>query len=486
MRHGTGYFLWKATAGVLALFVLAPSIAGADGGGKLGDAIERAIKKACVKPDHSAVCVISLPEGKPVYTLNASTPLIPASVQKLTTTAAALHYLGPDYRFKTGIYHTGERLDDVINGDIIIRGGGDPKLTPEQVWLIARRIRWMGIKEVTGDLVVDETFFDQLSYAPAWSKNRTQRAYDARLGALSVNFNTVGVHVFPGSKQGDPLIATIFPDSDYFRLVNKAITKNRGKNRVTAWRSNGGRKTTVVVEGSMKPGSMGRVIYLNVDNPPLYAGETFRKYFADAGIAIRGGIRTGVAGDDATLIYVHESEQLSAIIRGLNKYSNNFTAEQIAKTMAAEVSGQPGSHHTAIGLINRFLIESGIDLAGVVIVDGSGLSRKNRTTAATVANLLKVMRRRFNVGPDFVASLGVMGVDGSVEKRMKTSPAKSLARAKTGTLARISSLAGYVKGAGGGLYAFAIILNDNGCRYDEADKIEDSIVTSIYKFADIK
>ncbi len=486
MRRTAVYLLRTAITGVLALFVLTPGVAGADGWGKLGGAIDRAIRKACVKPDHSAVCVISLPDGKPVYTLNASTPLIPASVQKLMTTAAALHYLGPDYRFKTGVYHIGERLGDVISGDIIIRGGGDPKLTPEQVWLIARQIRRMGIKEVTGDLVVDDTFFDQLSYAPAWNKNRTQRAYDARLGALSVNFNTVGVHVYPGLKDGDPLIATIFPDPGYFRIVNKATTKSHGKNRVTAWRSNGGRKTTVVAEGSMKPGSKGRVIYLNVINPTLYAGETFKKYFADAGIIIRGDIRKGVVGDDATLIYVHESEPLSAIIRGLNKYSNNFTAEQIAKTMAAEVSGQPGSHQTAIELINRFLIESGVDMTGVVIVDGSGLSRRNRTTAATVASLLKVMRRRFNVGPDFIASLGIMGVDGSVEKRMKTSPAKSLARAKTGTLAKISSLAGYVKSAGGGLYAFAILFNDNGCFYKDADKIEDSIVTAIYKFADIK
>ncbi len=453
---------------------------------RLAGAIDKALASPCVTPGKTGVRVVALPSGEPVYERNGSTPLVPASVQKLITTAAALHYLGPDYRFKTEILYTGSRKNGIVNGDLVVRGKGDPKLVPEQVWLIAERIKHLNINEVTGDLVVDGTFFDSLKTAPSWSRNHTQRAYDAMLGALSVSFNTVAVHVNAGEKVGDPLIVGLFPDSAYLKLVNKARTSAKGKGGVKARRSGGKGKIVISVTGSMKPGSKEKVIYLNVPDPLKYAGEIFREYFKRGGVSIKGAIRKAAAPENARLIYTHESEPLAVILRNLNKYSNNFLAEQIVKTLAAEVGKIPGSHKNAMKLISGFLAESGIDMAGAALADASGLSRSNRVTAKLITELLTVMNRRFDIGPDFLAALGIMGVDGSVRDRMSRSPAKSKARVKTGSLAGLSSLAGYVAGKGENLFAFAIFLNDNSCYYKDADRIEDAIVTAIHKYGEAK
>lgn len=452
--------------------------------GDLIQAINKAVSKRCVDPWKTGISVVALPSGKQVYKRNGSLPLMPASVQKLITTAAALHYLGPDYRFKTEILHTGSRKGGIINGDLVIRGKGDPDLTPEKIWLIAEQIKRMGVNEVTGALLVDGSYFDLRKTAPSWSNNHTQQAYDARLGALSVSFNTVAVHIYPGGKNGGPAIVGLFPDSPYLKLVNKAKTVSTGRRGVLARRSVKNGKIVITVTGVMRPGSKGKVIYLNVHDPLKYAGVTFKEFFQRGGIAIKGGVRIAAGADNATLIYTHKSDPLALIVRKLNKFSNNFVAEQIAKTIASEKMGAPGTHVNALKLFNRFMTDSGIDISGMALADASGLSRQNRLSANVLTKLLTVMNGRFDIGPDFLAALGIMGVDGSVRKRMSQSPAKSQARAKTGSLSGLSSLAGYVSAKNGGLFAFAILLNNNKCYYKDADKIEDEIVTSIYKYGE--
>ncbi len=471
-------------AGIAFFFLTSTGAHSFETSNRLSGVIDRAVSKKCVNQGKTGISVVALPSGKQVYERNGKLALLPASVQKLITTASALHYLGPNYRFKTEILHTGSRKSGVIDGDLIIRGGGDPDLTPEKIWLIAEQIKRMGVNEVTGALVVDGTYFDSLITAPSWKENHTQRAYDARLGALSVSFNTVAVDVHPGGKNGGPAIVGLFPDSPYFELVNKATTALSGKRGITALRSLQKGKTVITVTGIMRPGSKGKKIYLNIQNPLEYAAVTFKEYFQRSGVVIKGGVRIAVTDKSATSIYTHKSDPLAVIVRKLNKFSNNFVAEQIAKTIAAEKTGAPGSHEKALELLRRFLTDSGIDVSEIILADASGLSRRNRISAKAITSLLTVMNGRFDIGPDFLAALGIMGVDGSVKKRMSSSPARSQARAKTGSLSRLSALAGYVAGEKGSLFAFAIFLNDNKCNYKGADKIEDTIVTSIYKYGE--
>lgn len=471
--------------GMTLVFLTSTSAHSLQASKRLSGAINKAVSKQCVDPRKTGISVVELPSGKQVYERNGSLPLMPASVEKLITTAAALHYLGPDYRFETEILHTGFRKGGNINGDLVIRGKGDPDLTPEKIWLIAERIKRMGVDEVTGALVVDGSFFDLRVTAPSWSNSHSQRAYDARLGALSVSFNTVAVHIHPGGKNGAPVIAGLFPGSPYLELVNKAKTASKGRRGVHARRSIKNGKIVITVTGTMRPGSKGKTIYLNVHDPLKYAAATFKEFFRRSGVVIKGGVETAPkAGAATSLIYTHKSDPLAVIVRKLNKFSNNFVAEQIAKTIAAEKMGEPGSHEKALKLFTRFMVDSGIDMSGLVLADASGLSRRNRISAEAVTSLLTVMNQRFDIGPDFLAALGIMGVDGSVKKRMNFSPAQSKARAKTGSLSGVSALAGYVAAQRGGLFAFAILFNNNKCYYKDADKIEDEIVTLIYKYGE--
>ena len=455
---------------------------GALAGEGLAGSIDSALDRGCLNADKTAVRVVNARTGEVLYDRNGGAPLVPASVMKLVTTASALHYLGPAYRFKTDILHTGVFENGVIDGDIIIRGRGDPKLTPENLWGIAKELKRRGLIEITGDLVVDDSFFDGRRRAPSWRARRTQRPYDAKLGALSVNFNTVAAHVFPGEAPGYPLIVSLEPESAYLTLVNKGKTTSGGKNRLSVRRVKDGNAARLVVSGSMRVGSEGRVVYVNIDDPLMFAAEAFRSSFENAGIKISGRAREGETTEDAGILFTHESEPLAVILRQLNRHSSNFVAEQIVKTIAAEANGEPGAHEKALRMTSDFMEELGVDMTGVVLADGSGLSRRNRLTARAMTDLLTAVRRRFDIGPDFVASLGIMGVDGSVRKRLKNSSARALARAKTGTLARVSSLAGYVAGQGGRVYAFAILSNDNSCYYKKADSIEDKVVTAVHLF----
>ena len=447
----------------------------------LSTEINSALSARCLNKKRSAVRVVALPGGDLVYDKNSDTSLLPASVMKLLTTAVALDQLGPGYTFKTGIFHTGKRVKERITGDLYIKGGGDPKLTPEAVFRIATGIKRRGITRIEGDLIADSTFFDQLHDAPTWSKKRSQRAYDARIGALSVNFNTVAVHVFPGLLPGDPLVTSTDPKSDLVRVVNLGKTVRSGGRNVAIKRKKGAKVDTVIVSGVMRPGDEPKTRYVNVSDPPLFAASVFKKTLAQAGVTVTGMISAGKTPPEAAKLFINESVPLSDIVRQLNRYSNNFMSEQIAKTVAAEASGEPGAHNRFFALTRSFLKRENIDMEGVRLADASGLSRQNRLTVKIVTDLIVTMRSRYDLWPDFLASFTSAGMNGSMKERLANSGAQKFVRAKTGSLSGASNLAGVMAARDGTLFAFAIFLNNNRCGYKNADKVEDKIVTAIYK-----
>ncbi|MDH5638364.1 MAG: D-alanyl-D-alanine carboxypeptidase/D-alanyl-D-alanine-endopeptidase [Nitrospinota bacterium] len=445
-------------------------------------AVGSALKHGCARTENTSASIVSMDTGQILYELNADTPRTPASIQKLVISSAALHHLGPAFRFRTRISHSGARTNGVVDGNIYIKGMGDPKLTPEQVWIITDTIHRMGVTRVTGKLVVDQSYFDGAKAAPTWDQQRSQRAYDAGLSALSVNYNTVAVRVFPGSAISQPLAVSLFPDPGYYKIINRGTT-GKPRRRVAASRVNNHTVDTIHVSGRMAPGDKGKTVYINVEDPVRLAGQVFLEYFAKAGVTINGGWEEGVEPEDASLLYEHKSEPLALIVRGLNKYSNNFTAEQIAKTMAAQLEGPPGTHKTALRILMVFLEESGIPMDGIHLTDASGLSRQNTLTANAITRLLFKMGNRFDIGPDLVAALGIMGVDGSLKTRGNGYHILYAVRAKTGSLHGVASLAGYGAGPDGSLHAFTFIFNDSRCSFEQAAGVLDHAVATIRQAA---
>lgn len=447
----------------------------------LVQSVDSELQNRCLDKAQTSVSIVALPSGRSVYARHTDTPLLPASVTKLVTTAAALHYLGPEYHFKTDISYTGDRVDDTIMGDLVIKGGGDPKLTSEQLWYIASQIKGQGIHEITGDLIIDTQFFDSYARAPAWGNQTTSVSYDANLCALSVNFNVVGVHILPSKEVNEPVLVWLEPETEYLSLVNTGKTTKRGNNTISASRATSGDGIRIKVSGNMPLGSQEKTIFLNVPDPVSYAAATFRSFLRETGLNIRGKTIVSSTPNDLTLLYRHYSSPLSTILKELNTYSNNFIAEQILKTIAAEVTQKPGSHQEGQKLVRAFLQSIGINTQEINLVDGSGLSRNNRITTGAITDLLTIAYNRFDIGPDFIAALKIMGAEGSFSKRFSDSPARSVVRAKTGTLSGVSNLAGYVESGDGQLFSYAIFLNNNRCGDRGADQIENKIVNAIYQ-----
>ncbi|MDH5476881.1 MAG: D-alanyl-D-alanine carboxypeptidase/D-alanyl-D-alanine-endopeptidase [Nitrospinota bacterium] len=471
-------------AGLIALLVWATPAFPSDINSqeKFQDSVARVIKGSCARTDNFAGNVISMDTGEISFQMNQQMPMVPASIQKLVVSSAALHHLGPAFRFRTLISHSGTRSNGAVHGDLYVKGMGDPNLIPEQVWIITETIRSMGVARVEGKLIIDQSYFDGAKAAPSWDAKRSQRAYDAGLSALSVNYNTFAVRVFPGAASNDPLAISLLPDPGYYRIVNKGIT-GYPRRKVEANRTDQGAEEVIHVSGRMAPGDREKTIYINVKDPVRLAGQVFLRYFAQSGVEIAGGWAEGTTPENAKLLYEHKSEPLALIVRGLNKYSNNFIAEQIAKTMAAQLEGPPGDHASALKILVRFLEDSGIPMNGVSLTDASGLSRSNRLTASAVARLLFKMGNRFDIGPDLMAALGIMGVDGSLKTRGNGYAINYAARAKTGSLNGVASLAGYGAGPDGRLHAFTFIINDPRCSPVQASETLDHLVAAIRQWA---
>jgi D-alanyl-D-alanine carboxypeptidase/D-alanyl-D-alanine-endopeptidase (penicillin-binding protein 4) len=444
--------------------------------------IEATLEAECLDSAQTAISIVGAPNGNVVYTRNTDVPLLPASIIKLLTTAAALEYLGPEYRFKTDILYTGVRRESVIEGDLILRGGGDPMLTSAQLRHMAEQIYQSGIRQITGRLLVDTSFFDDLDRAPAWSKQRTQRPYDANLSALSLNFNNVTVYARPAETRGHQPVVWLDPPPSYMRLDNKSKTVSaNSKHTIWASRRSNSDEITIRVRGNLPEDVEERAIFINVANPTRFTAESFRVFLLQSGVNIIGEtVLNAPTPNGAALLHQHVSTQLSVILKELNTYSNNFIAEQIIKTIAAEVLGPPGSHANGLSLVKRFLTNLGVNTQGIVLADGSGLSRDNLLTAQAMTDFLTAILSRFDIGPDFMAAIRVMGANGVMSKRLKNSPAHAQVRAKTGSLFKVSNLAGYVAGRNGSLYAYTFMLNNNKCGYRGADRLEDRIINAIH------
>lgn len=464
-------------------FILGSSSQAADNP-QLVQAIDMALSASCLDDAATSISILSLPDGEPVYQHNAERALLPASTMKLVTTAAALHYLGAEYRFKTDVLYQGERQGDELRGDLILRGGGDPKLSTADLWTLARHVKNSGIRRVSGNLVIDSGFFDDAQRAPSWTAQKSQKPWDANLGGLSINLNNITVHAQPGLRVGDPLNIWVEPMSSYIVLDAQGSTISPGsKKRKDVWATRTEMKDgrlKVVVRGNLAPNSGEKRLFLNVTNPLRYAAETFRSVLGEVGVDVQGPIIKGGASSRAVFLYQHESQPLFMTLKELNTFSNNFIAEQVLKTIAAESYGEPGTHQHGLQMSQLFLHKLGINTEGLLLADGSGLSRENRFTASAMTDLLQKMLLRFDIGPDFLALLRVLGNPESTSKRLKKSPAKGLVRAKTGTLSGVSTLVGYVPGKNGHLFAYAFFLNNNRCGYHGADQVENKIINALY------
>ena len=453
------------------------------GAATLPGTVKQSLKQAGIPLSGVAIEVREAGGRKALISLNARQTMNPASTMKLLTTYAALDMLGPAYQWKTEAWLDGELKDGVLHGDLVLKGYGDPKFTLEQFWLWLRELRARGLHEIRGDLVLDRSFFELPPHDPAAFDNDPVRAYNVGPDALLLNFNTLHLRYLP---DGNGMKIISEPPLDGMRLDNRLAPQSApgaSKNNCNNWDDGilvqqGG--DSVVLQGGY-PGECGeREHHLSVMPHTRYMEAVFRALWQELGGSLQGRQREGVAGDKAQLFSTHYSEPLSAIIRDINKYSNNVMARQLFLTLGADISlpshlmGEGAGERVASTNIERsgnavreWLRKQRLDFPELVLENGAGLSRTERISAAHLAQLLQHAAAH-PLSAEFEASLPILGVDGSVKKRLRESAAASHAHLKTGTLEGVKTIAGYVRSQGGKEWVVVFLINHPNAKYGQA------------------
>lgn len=433
------------------------------------------LKKAHIPQSSIGVEVREVGKHASLISINTQRAMNPASTMKLLTTFAALDMLGPAYTWKTEAYIDGELKDGVLNGNLILKGYGDPKFTIEQFWLWLSELRARGLREIRGDLILDRSYFDLPAYNPGEFDDDPVRAYNVGPDALLINFNTLRLRYMP---EGPGLRVVSEPPLDGVTLDNQ-LTPNGGKVNCDNWDDAflvQPKGDSVVLQGDYPMDCGEREQNLSVMPHTRYVGALFSAVWKELGGTLQGKERDGVVGNDAKLFSVHRSEPLSAVIRDINKFSNNVMARQLFLTLgeAGPVLDEPApsenedtkdhfdSHplsiERSIFTMQTWLARNRLDFKEVVLENGAGLSRKERISAAHMALLLQHAYDH-PLSAELQSSLPILGVDGSVKKRLKESAAASHAHLKTGTLEGVKTIAGYVRSRTGREWIVVFFIN---------------------------
>jgi D-alanyl-D-alanine carboxypeptidase/D-alanyl-D-alanine-endopeptidase (penicillin-binding protein 4) len=409
------------------------------------------------------VLVAEADTGKPLYARGEKTALNAASNVKIVTSAAALALLGPDYRWKTTLSMSANGKSGAeIGGDLYLRGFGDPTLNTEDLASLAGDLWAEGVRRVKGAIVADETFFDGTHVGPAYEQKTDSTVSRAPSAALSLNGNLVSVTIVPGSKAGTVAKVLVEPPSAAFVVAGRVITTSSGPApaSVETAETEGGR-TQITVSGRARAGSEPRVYRRRITNPPLYAAYTLKALLERRGITVAQSPRVGTApAQGLRVLATDDSPPLGVVVHDLNKRSNNFTAEQVLRTMGAELVGRPGTWEKGLDAVGRYLATLGIRKGTYQMMNGSGLYDSNRFTPEQMVTVLRGAMRDFRISAEFMASLAIAGTDGTIGHRMAGTLAERFVRAKTGTLASASCLSGFAGSPGHPPVVFSILMND--------------------------
>ncbi|MBF0275962.1 MAG: D-alanyl-D-alanine carboxypeptidase/D-alanyl-D-alanine-endopeptidase, partial [Nitrospinae bacterium] len=393
------------------------------------------------------------------------------------TTIAAIKLLGMDYRFNTSFYYDGEIKAGTLNGNIYIKGGGDPTIYLETMYTIAKKIKKYGINNINGNIYGDESFFDTDYYPIGWNKAEDGEPYLALISALSFNFNAIDFSVVPTEKNKvtvstDPPIPTI-------KIINQIKASPTEKTWITIKHSFTNNKDTYLLEGTYNTKHKPRTYYFTVKAPSTFFLNSLKGYLKSVGVYLHGALEMKKVPDNASLLFEHKSKELSQILRDMNKYSSNFIANQLVKTIAATTLKKPGTFKEGADLIFDYFAKNKFKTEGIKIIDGSGLSYDNRMTTQFIAELLEFAYNDLRIYPEIVYSLSIMGVDGSVKKWDLRDEHYGRVRVKTGTLAKAVSLSGYTQLKDGKEVVFAMIFNNFNCCIYKIREIEKKIIQSL-------
>jgi len=419
-----------------------------------------------------------------LFVHNADKKFIPASLSKVVTAVVTLKKLPLNHKFKTQIYTSAKIQKGVLKGDLYLKGGGDPIFTSESMWELVNNFTRSGISKIDGNIIVDDKFFDSERFALDREDTRVDRAYNAPVGAMSFNWNSVNVYVRPGKNIGDPVKLVADPQSEYIKVINKAVTLKGSAKTIRVSRvidpSRSG--DTILVAGGLGILHDEVVVYKNITQPDYWSGYQLKEFLRQRRITVTGEIKTGKVPSQADLAAENESLPLAVSIAAMLKFSNNFVAEMLTKNMSADINQIPGSIINGLTIIRQYL-EHNIGLAAnnYSFVNPSGLTRENVFRPVDLGKVLNFAKDDFTIYPEFLGSLPVAGTDGTLKDRMNGTDAEGWVRAKTGMLTGVLGLAGYAGRQNGNELTFVFMFNGEPKRMTLAARLFDHLAELLVK-----
>lgn len=420
-----------------------------------------------------------------VLSVNPDKMFLPASVLKVVTTSTCLEKLGPDFRFRTGVYADGTILaDGILQGDLILVGRGDPNLVdPTREMLtepalreLALSLHEIGIRRVTGSIFGDDSYFEYPTHGKGWTNQDLRSTYGAPINALSINNNAFWVHVRP-TKANQLVQISVEPQNSYYQVRNVAVTgSSRAKRTISAGVIPGTNR--VVVSGVLPLGQNYSQDIL-LERPAEMAATILKDELQRAGVRVTGQVKAIHQGDVSPevrrnwrLLAEHQSPPLIRAIEIINKRSLNLHAEMLLRVLGAEFGGA-GTDEAGLRVVKSFLVSAGVqDDDKISLNDGSGLSRDNLVTPRFQTSLLLFLSTRpyFEM---FLNTLAVSGTDGTLRNRMSSS--RGVIHAKTGSLQNVAALSGYMTTKSGHNLIFSIFANNVRASIDRVRQTIDDI-----------
>ncbi|RYG71516.1 D-alanyl-D-alanine carboxypeptidase/D-alanyl-D-alanine-endopeptidase [Lentibacillus lipolyticus] len=429
----------------------------------------------------TGVSIRDATSGEKIYGHKGEIRLRPASNMKLLTAAAALSVLGEDYTFSTKMLVNGTVQKNQLIGDLFLKGKGDPTLLPADFDMIAQKLKEKGIEKIEGDIIGDDSWYDDVRLSPDLIWSDEDWYYGAQISALTASpdkdydAGTVMVEVHPG-EPGDKPRVTVTPDTNYVRIRNTAETiPAGGEEELTLERVHG--ENTITIEGTIPANAANVKEWMAVWEPTRYALDLFRQSLKKHGITWTGEVKTGIAPADAQSLYTHPSMPLSDLLVPFMKLSNNIHAEMLVKEMGKVVHGE-GSWEKGLEVVESEMEALGMNTDTLLIRDGSGISHVNLLPPDEITKLLYAVQEQ-DWFEHYLHALPVAGAPdrmdgGTLRYRMEDKNVQ----AKTGTIYGVSTLSGYVETNSGDKLIFSIMLN-NLLDEEEGQAIENKLVEMI-------
>ena len=415
-----------------------------------------------------AVEVLSLDRAEVLFEKNSRKLFIPASNNKILTAAAALVCLGPDYCFKTQVWADGPIRDGALEGDLIIKGFGDPssssRIQPKDPYRPFRdwpvKLKQHGITSISGKIIGDGGAFESTEHGRGWAWDDLAEGYAAPVSALQFNENLVELEIAPGLKLGSVAPIKSSPLENYLNLDVRVITESEdASSRIDIERSAG--NEAVAVRGAIALKSAPVYRNVSVQFPILYYLSALKRILSGEGIKASGCEILQVRDyrrPSSSMLWVHASPPLAELLAPIMKNSLNLGCETLTRVLGLELRGE-GSFAKGKEVVEDALLRMGIGRESYAYFDGSGLSRLNLVSADAVVRILKFMHRQ-TYFPAFYNSLAVAGVDGTLASRLKSAKTINNVHAKTGSFANVSALSGYIRTADSETLAFSILANN--------------------------